>query len=237
MIVERNLLISLLKMTKEGAVLTEDLKRDSKATSNIAVNLLRKLQNEGVVYLRDGVVEADTNGRMQIAIKALSQGADVENVAILFRWQEFEEIAGIALERNGYAVQRNVRFRHGGRRWEIDAVGCRKPIVICVDCKHWHRALSPSSLRKIVDAQAERTRALADSLPNISFKLKCQNWSKAKFIPCVLALLPGSFKFYDNVPIVPVLQFQDFISQLPVQIDALKHFQITFSHLGHDFQD
>ena len=237
MIVECSLLISLLKMTRDGAVLTEDIKRDSKTASNIVMNLLRKLQKEGILYMKEGVVEADANGRMQLAVKALSQGADVESVARFLRWQEFEEIAGVALERNGYAVQRNVRFKQDGHRWEIDVVGCRKPIVICVDCKHWRRALSPSFLKKIVAAQAERTSALAESLPNVSLKLECQNWNKAKFIPAVLAMLPGSLKFYDDVPIVPVLQFQDFISQLPVQIDSLKYFQKRFDHLGHNFQN
>jgi hypothetical protein len=39
MIVERNLIMSLLKMTKAGPVLVEDVKKDSRITSDIALKL------------------------------------------------------------------------------------------------------------------------------------------------------------------------------------------------------
>lgn len=235
MMVERNLLISLLKLTKNGPVLFEDVKTDTKIVSNIVVSLLRKLQNEDTVYLKGDLVEANARGRMQLAIKALSLGADVEEVAKLLRWQEFEEIASVALECNGYVVQKNVRFKHCGRRWEIDVVGCRKPIVICADCKRWQRALSSSSSKRIAVAQVERVSALAEFLPNASLRLECQKWSEARFIPAVLALLPASFKFYDDIPIVPVLQLQDFISQLPTRIDSVRQVEKRFGHLSDGF--
>ena len=152
----------------------------------------------------------------------------------MLRWQEFEEIAAIALKNNGYIVAKNVRFKHAGRKWEIDVVGCKKPLVTCIDCKHWHHGMSPSALKKIVENQVERTMALSESLPNISLDIECAKWNKAKFIPAVLALIPGSFKFYDMVPIVPVLQLQDFLNQLPAYIESLKYFLKEFNHLCHD---
>jgi Holliday junction resolvase-like predicted endonuclease len=234
MIVERNLLISLLKLTKNGPVLTENVKKDSRVTSDIALKLLENLQNEGMVYLEDGAVSSDSWGRLKIAIKALSLGADVETVSNLLRWQEFEEIAAVALERNGYIAARNVRFKQAGRRWEIDVVGCKKPLVLCIDCKHWHHGLSPSALKRIAEAQAQRTRAFAETLPNANIKIECSKWNGAKFIPAILSLIHGNFKFYDQVPIVPVLQLQDFLNQLPAYTDSLKAFSKTFSHLRHD---
>jgi hypothetical protein len=139
------------------------------------------------------------------------------------------------LERNGYVVAKNVRFKHTGRKWEIDIVGCKKPLVICIDCKHWRHGMAPSALKRIAEAQVERTRALAASLPHVSLEIECSKWNKAKFIPTVLSLTQGNFKFYDMVPIVPVLQLQDFLSQLPAYTESLKYFSKTFDHLGHDF--
>jgi hypothetical protein len=81
----------------------------------------------------------------------------------------------------------------------------------------------------------ERTRALAESLPNVSLELECGKWDKAKFIPAILTLMPVSFKFYDKVPIVPVLQLQDFLNQLPAYAESLKYFPKEFNHLRHDF--
>jgi hypothetical protein len=88
-----------------------------------------------------------------------------------------------------------------------------------------------SALKKIVEAQVERARALADTLPTPSLKVECVKWNKAKFVPVILSLMPSSFKFYDNVPVVPVLQLQDFLTQLPAYIGEVKYFTKEFSHL------
>ena len=231
MIVERNLIMSLLKMTKDGPVLIENVKKDSRIASDIAVKLLQKLQKEGRVYLRKDTVEASSESRLLLAAKAASLGMDVEQASSFLRWQEFESIATLALKNNGYAVAKNVRFKHAGRKWEIDVVGCKKPLVVCVDCKHYHHGLTPSAMKKIADAQAERTKALAEALPNVAFKVDCAKWVKAKFVPVVLSLLPASFKFCGDVPIVPVLQLQDFLNQLPAYAHSLTCFQKVFQHL------
>ena len=237
MSVERNLVISLLKLTKEGPVLIESVNKEARIPSTVALKLLEKLQNENLIYIKPDIIEVDSNNRLKLAVKAASLGADVEHISDLLCWQEFEEIAALALKNNGYTVQNNVRFKHDTKRWEIDVVGCKKPIVICIDCKHWQRAIASSALRRIVELQSQRTQALADSLPNITLKLECTKWQKAKFIPAVLSLLPSAFKFYQQVPVVPVLSLQDFIYQLPAYTEDLKFFSKTFKNLSHDFQD
>jgi Holliday junction resolvase-like predicted endonuclease len=235
MSIERDLIISILKLTVNGSVSRERINKDAKIASDITLKLLRRLQNDGMVYLRDNIVEADDSCRLKLAVKAVALGADIERISDFLRWQEFEDIAAIALERNGYVVAKNVRFKCAGRKWEIDIVGCKKPLVICIDCKHWRHGMSPSALKKIVEAQVERTRALSESLPNISLKIECAKWGKAKLVPAILVLIPGSFKFYDKIPIVPVLQLQDFLSQLPAYVESLKYFLREFNHLCHDF--
>jgi hypothetical protein len=237
MSVERNLVISLLKLTKEGPVLIESVNKDARIPSTVTLELLEKLQKENLIYVKPNSVEVDTTNRLTLAVKAALLGADVEHISDLLCWQEFEEIAAFALKNNGYTVQNNLRFKHEGKRWEIDVVGCKKPLVICIDCKHWQRAISSSALKRIVDLQAQRTQALSDSLPHINLKLECAKWGKAKFIPSVLSLIPSAFKFYEKVPVVPVLQLQDFISQLPAYTDSLLFFSKKLKTLSHDFQN
>jgi Holliday junction resolvase-like predicted endonuclease len=234
MSVERNLIISLLKLTKEGPVLTELVNREAHLLSATTLKLLGKLQNEGLVYLKQGSVGAESGGRLKLAVQAISLGADVEHVSSLLCWQEFEEITALALKNNGYAVSNNVRFKQSGRKWEIDVVGCKKPLVICVDCKHWQHAIAPSALKRIVDSQVRRTCALADSLPNPSLKLECTRWSIAMFMPAVLSIMPSAFKFYDKVPVVPILQLQDFLNQLPAYTETLRLFTKTFNTLSNN---
>ncbi|MCW3996010.1 MAG: NERD domain-containing protein [Candidatus Bathyarchaeota archaeon] len=237
MSVERNLVISLLKTTKNGLVLIENVKQHARLPTAVAVELLEKLQNEGLLYLRSDSVVIESQGRLQLAVKAASLGADVQLISDLLCWQEFEEIGALALKNNGYVVYKNVRFKHGGRRWEIDVIGCKKPLVICVDCKHWQRAMAASVAARIAQEQAQRTYAFSESLPNISLNFECTRWEKAKFIPAVLSLLPSSQKFHGKVPIVPVLQMQDFISQMPAYLENLQVYHKNFKTLSHDFED
>jgi hypothetical protein len=235
MSVERNLVISILKLTQRSAVLIENVNRDARVPSATSRKLLQKLQNEGLIYLKQDSIEVENNGRLKLAVKAASLGADVEHISNLLCWQEFEEITAFALENNGYEVSNNVRFKNAARKWEIDVVGCKKPLVICIDCKHWQHGIAPSVLKRLVDSQVERTRAFADSLPNPSLKLECSKWNEAKFIPSILSLIPSSFKFYDKVPIVPILQLQDFLNQLPAYAESMKLFPKTFNSLSHNF--
>jgi len=232
--VECNLIISLLELTKEGPVLIELVNKEAHLPLATTTKLLKKLQNERLVYLKQGCVEAESCSRLKLAVQAISLGADLEHVSNLLCWQEFEEITALALKNNGYAALNNVRFKQSGRKWEIDVVGCRKPLVVCVDCKHWQHAIAPSALKRIVDSQVDRSRALADSLPNLSLKLECTHWSDAKFVPLILSLMPSAFKFYKKVPIVPILQLQDFLNQLPAYTEALKFFTKTFNTLSHN---
>jgi Holliday junction resolvase-like predicted endonuclease len=222
--IERNLIITVLKLTRSGPITHEIVDKAANIPSEVAEKLLRKLQNNGLIYLNKNVVEADSPQRLKLAIKAISLGADIESVSGFLQWQEFENISATALQRNGYLVEKNLRFTHAGRKWEIDIVGCKKPIAICIDCKHWHHGMYPSALKKIVEEQVERTFALAEFLPKLSGKIECASWNSVKLVPAVLSLIAGRFKFYDNVPIVPVLQLQDFLNQLPAYADSLKHF-------------
>jgi Holliday junction resolvase-like predicted endonuclease len=232
--VECNLIISLLKLTKTESVLIEIVNRDARIPSATSWKLLEKLQNEGLVNLKADSIYVDSGTRLKLAVKAASLGADIQHIGDLLYWQEFEEIAAFALKNYGYTVKNNVRFKHAGHKYEIDVVGSKKPLVICIDCKHWKHIIAPSTLRRIVDSQVERTFALADSLPNPKINLECTKWAGTKFLPAVLSLIPSAFKFCHKVPIVPILQLQDFLDQLPVNTQSLKYFPKTFSSLSHN---
>ncbi len=235
MSIERNLLISLLKLTKKAPALLEDIKKDARLPSSVCLKFIEKLQNEELVYLKEDCVEIDSRSRLKIAIKAASLGADIQRISNLLHWQEFEEIAAEALKNNGYRVHNNLRFKHEGHRYEIDVVGCRKPLVLCIDCKRWQRAITPSALKRIITEQVQRTHALANALPNKKIDIECTRWGTGKFVPAVLSLFPSAFKFYDHVPIVPVLQLQDFITQMPLQTENVKFFLKKFEKLTDNF--
>ncbi len=236
MSIERNLAISILKLTKEGPALIESVNKEARVPSTVGEELLEKMQSEELIYLENDCIEISDAGRLKLAIKAAALGADIEHISHLLCWQEFEKMAAVALESNRYTVKNNVHFKHESHRWEIDVVGCKKPLVVCVDCKHWQHSIAPSALRKIADAQLDRTKALADSMPNPGLKLQFSKWDRAKFVPALVSLMPSSFKFYYGVPVVPILQIQDFISQLPAYTETLRVFNRKMCGLTNDFK-
>lgn len=215
------LLISVLKLTAHGPASHETIKRDLRFPLSFVIELLQTLQNDGLVYVRDNIVETNSTQRLELAVRALRAGADIGTVSGLLEWKEFEDMAAFALEHNRYSVVRNLHFKENNRRYEVDVIGFKKPLAVCIDCKHWHRGFRKSVLEKIVEKQAERVRALAKSFPNP--KIKPENASRGivKFLPVILSLTTGQTKFYEGIPIVPVTGFQDFLIQLPAYADSL----------------
>jgi Holliday junction resolvase-like predicted endonuclease len=233
MSIEKNLIIAVLKLTKHGIALQELINKEARIPSNLAQRLLNRLQDEGLVYVRRGQAEVDSLNRLKLAVRAISLGADSEHVGSLLQWREFEGVAAAILERSNYVVSRNLRFKHAGRRWEMDIVACKKPLAVCIDCKHWRHGICPSALKNIVKEQIERAKAFAECMPNPATKIECASWDKVKIVPSVLSLVPSNVKFVDDVCVVPIFQLQDFLNQLPVYANSLKHFLVT----THNFEN
>jgi len=220
-----------LKLTREGPVQRDLVSRDAGIPVQVLNRVLRKFLGAGIIKLKGEVIEASSDQRVEMAIYALKFGADFEGVCKALGWIEFENVAALALEAHGFEVKRRFRFKGAGRRWEMDLIGCRKPLMVCVDCKHWLHGWKTSAVRRTVEAQLMRTRALAENLPLLGEKMGLVQWRSATVIPAVLALVPGPFKFYNQVPIVPVLQLRDFLNEMPTHVTSLTHFTVR---LGKD---
>lgn len=223
-------IILLLKGSKCRPVSFELVKKEARLPTRVLSRLLRRLQDDGLVYLHGGFVEIGVLQRLRLAVYALQLGADYERVSDLLGWREFEETTAAIFEAEGYIARTNLRFGQSGQRWEIDVVACRKPLAVCVDCKHWRRGLYPSRLKKVADEQARRTLAFSRSLPSPAVRVDCASWNEVKFIPVVLSLTSPSLKFHNRIPLVAVLQLRDFLAQLPMHVDSLKHFDKTQAH-------
>jgi len=224
----RKILLSVLKLTSAGPVSEVSISRDARVASEVAADALRRFSDEGIIHLTEETVETSPNQRINITLKALELGADIQKMCSSLRWQDFEKIAATAFEANNFCVKERVRFAWANRRWEIDILGCNKPMIVCADCKHWHRGWGPSAIAKAAEGQIERTKALTETLHCTSAmfeRLGLANWKQATLIPLVLSLVPSSFKFYKKMPIVPILQLQNFLSELPAYTAKLKRFR------------
>ena len=225
---ERNFLVSVLKLTKGGPVAKELVAKDAEIPTQTANQLLKKFCEAGLIQWRHKTIEASSNQRVKTAIHAIKSGADFERVCRFLEWNEFENLAAAALEANNFAVRRCFRFKWTQRRWEIDVLGCREPIIACVDCKHWGHGWRKSAIMKAVEAQTLRTKVLAEALPSLQEEVGLAHWREATLIPIVLSLVLGPLKFYNNVPIVPILQLQNFLNELQAHVMSLTHFFARF---------
>jgi len=224
MTTERELLISLLKLTRLGPIQKRLVSKDAHVPALIAEKLFETLASEGLITQRKNLVDASSSQRVKMAVHTVKLGADFERVCKLLEWAEFENIASEAFAVNNFDVKRRFRFKQAGRMWEIDILGRRQPLVVCVDCKHWHHGWQRAAIMKAAEAQAERTKAFADAILSLCKKAQLDNWNQVTLIPMILSLTPAPLKFHRNVPIVPILQLQDFLNELPAYAESLTHF-------------
>jgi len=225
MSIEREILIAVLKLTKKGPIEYTLVGKTAGTPIQTAENLLKKLADSSLVKWRGKALEASFDQRVRIAVQVLKLGADFERVCKHLEWKEFESIATSTFEVFNYHVKKNFRFKEkNGKRWEIDLVAYKKPIIASVDCKHWKHNWTRSPVIKTVEQQVQRTKAFANVLPTLSNKIELSGWKHATVTPIVLSLLSSPFKFHRKTPIVPVLQLQSFLNELPANINLLTHF-------------
>jgi len=236
MSIEKAVLLSLLELTQSGPVHRNALAKHAKVPKETAEQELRKLSQSDFFDEHKGVIDVSPNQRVRMAIQTLKLAADFERVCQLLSWKEFENIVAEALERNDYKVLRNFHLKRNSKRWEIDIIGLQKPLILCIDCKHWKRGWRTSAIAKAVQAQIERTKDFAEELTNYSQKAGLEQWKEATLIPILMSLIPGPCKFLDDVPVVSVLQFQDFINELPAQAHLLKNFHQKPQKLDENLQ-
>jgi len=217
-------IIAILKHTSNGPVVKQIVAREANVPVQLANHDLVNLRENGLIEYENEQVELSSNQRVKLALHAINQGTDIERVCSVLEWKEFENFTAHVFEKNNFTVKRNFRFKATQRRWEIDVVAYSEPIIVCVDCKRWRRGWGNSAIIRVAAAQAQRTQVLANSLHFLQQKIGLDNWKQATLFPAILSLFPGPVKFYNNVPVVPILQTQNFVDEFLGHQKELAHF-------------
>jgi len=234
MTAKTDVLISILKHTNIDSAAKEIIARDANVPVQVTNNLLMGLREIGLIEYENELIEVSSNQRVKLAIHAINQGTDIERVCNVLEWIEFENFVATAFEKNNFTVKRRFRFKAAQRRWEIDVLAYSEPIIVCVDCKRWRRGWGNSAITKVAALQAQRTEVLAGALHFLQQKIGLNRWKQATLLPAILSLFPGPVKFYNKVPVVPILQLQNFVDEFQGHITELRHFQ---TKLGPNLSD
>ena len=231
--IKREILVSILGSTIENNnVRVEDISKGARVPRELTKEILMKLHKEKLLKLEDNKVIVDSLQRLKIAEKAITLGADVERIARFLTWIEFESFSRSVFEANGFEVKKNLRFTWLKKRWEIDILGLKKPIIISADCKHWHKKWGGAASIRAAKNQIERTKALAKASRNIMDRIGIIGWRHAYFIPVILSLSPSQYKFYKRTPIVPILQLKDFLENVIIHLDEITSFHVFYPSLN-----
>ncbi len=235
MTTKTDVIIVVLNHTNGGPVTEEAVAMDANVPVQVANNVLRELREIGLVEYENELIELTSNQRVKLAIHAINHGTDIERVCKVLEWKEFENFAATAFEKNNFAVKRRFRFKASGRRWEIDVIAYSEPIIVCVDCKRWRRGWGNSAIIRVAAAQAQRTEALAKNLQSIQREIGLTDWKEATLFPAILSLFPGPVKFYGKVPVVPILQLQNFLDEFQGHVGELAHFKTVLGPKLSDY--
>lgn len=151
------------------------------------------------ITLKENLIENTSSNKITLGLAAVQCGADVLEVCKLLNWRDFEIFSSKILKFHDYGVYVNYRIKNPTR--QIDILGVRSKTAMIVDCKHW-KYTSFSALQGIVKKQKERSILLCDKKLPSGIK---------RMYPIIVTFLPCEFQYIDDVPIVPIQNFNSFL--------------------------
>ena len=226
---QRDILIALLENTRKKPVDSSTLRETVRVTDEAYNTCITHLASNGLIEEDHGNITASLNQRLELALKAVQSGGDLERVSRALGWLEFEEIVARIFEENGYDVKRRFRFQADGRRWEIDILATRRPLIVCAECKHWAKGLGSTTARRIVEIHLEKVETLSRSTRDLQESMGIESWKQATMIPMTLSLQPARERIYRRIPVVSVYGLPGFLSEFEAQMDWLASFPVDLA--------
>jgi Holliday junction resolvase-like predicted endonuclease len=160
--------------------------------------------------------------KVRVAIRALQLGEPNRLILSTLTWQEFEEFVAHLLTFHEFQIRHRFRFSRS-RRYEIDIVASRQPVLFCIDCKQYGVRLGKAaSLRTAAEAQLQRTEALAKNFARFQANFGCLDWARPLLIPLLVTMMTEDIQFHEQIPIVPASLLNAFLLKFEEQLDTLR---------------
>jgi hypothetical protein len=182
-------------------VLLEAL-RATRTGSKLEIGILAercRVHPDQVSKVMERYVSGDYRGRIAIAIGALQAGCEAALVARELTWDEMEHFILDVAKRTGYNTLRDIRFKTGGRRHQVDLILWRNSVCLVVDCKRWSRPPAGRVLNSLVTEQEMRCQALAQYIHGIS-----PGPRDVYFHPVIVTVYEPRFRQVGETHVVPI---------------------------------
>ncbi|MDQ1254718.1 MAG: hypothetical protein QG646_3988 [Euryarchaeota archaeon] len=223
--IENMLLFHIIKLGSLGKIMDHQLVDETGISLDIIEKFLNSLVMADNIKLEGGIVELSPEQKFKLTFQAVRKGVDVERVSRLLTWEEFEDLGISILNNSGFEVKKHFRFKSPERRYEIDILASKSPLILSIDCKHWKRSWQRAATSKAAEAQIDRTKALIGLLPTLENRLEIKNWKRVKIAPLILILSIAPQKTFKKVPIVPIYNFRSFLTEILSYEDEIGFFE------------
>jgi hypothetical protein len=146
------------------------------------------------------------SARFKLAFEAVKRGA-LQQVARALTWQEFEVFSEECLQSVGFDTHKGVIVKDDSRRWQIDVIAKKGPMILAVDCKHWESPAYGSKLSKAAEHQKLAVQALFRQM-TATGELRRE---EVLGLPVILTLFEPPSHLANGAVAVSVEQFADFL--------------------------
>lgn len=204
-------ILKLLPYFKEKSFSIDNVSEETGIPYQTIQEIAKPLVEQKYTVTQNGNLINGVGAIIFLSIQALKNGASLEEVLKIVRWQDFENFVEMILSEHGYATYKNYRIKKP--RIEIDILALKRSFGLLVDCKQWHKILSPSNLNSIINKQIERAKIVL---------LNDKKMPKNIFlVPVIVTLFPSHQRYYEGVPIVVCDMLKSFIGEIDGRIDEV----------------
>ncbi len=195
-----------LKHTKGDELLsTRDIADRAKTTREQVELVLGPL-----LQLEDPTGARLTNSaRFKLAFEAVRHGG-LQQVARVLTWQEFEAFTEECLQTVGFDTQKGLIVKDDSRRWQIDVIAKKGPMILAIDCKHWE---SPGYESKLSNAAEHQKLALQALIQQMVARGEVGREGLLA-LPMILTLFEPRARVVGGVVVVSIEQFGDFLERV-----------------------
>jgi hypothetical protein len=196
-------IVETLKHTRGDDLLSTSVIADrAKTTSEQVALVLGPL-----LQLQDPTGARLTNSaRFKLAFEAVRHGG-LQQVARALTWQEFEAFTEECLQTVGFDTQKGLIVKDDSRRWQIDVIAKKSPMILAIDCKHWE---SPGYESKLSHAAEHQKLALQALIRQMAARGEAGR-ERLLALPMILTLFEPRTRTIGEVVVVSIEQFADFL--------------------------
>lgn len=217
-------------MSKDHEEITlESIAERSNLTTEQIYNLLSSFNDEtdAKLELNETAIHIPLKFKTPLIIKAMESGIDLDQIIEMLHWRDFERFCLMVFEYHEFKNNQNFHFTQNRKRYEIDVVTVREPLIFALDAKQWKTGHA-GALKTVVENHSNRIKAFSQYLakPLNRQKIQLKNSPDLRIIPLIITSKMYEIQIFHGMPIIPFFKLNGFITEIHNFLGSLQQFPI-----------